>query len=110
MGMEELVPMLEALGFVDIEIDFSDSLMEVEEELDDEKEHDNMAEEESDESGEEGDSEGRFKVHNEEGRESFRHLENFDMNTLCARVVVKAKKTMRFLMYFRVIYYIDYYP
>jgi len=92
--MEELVPMLEALGFVDIEIDFSDSLMEVEEEeeLDDEEEPDNMAEEESDESGEEEDSEGRFKVHNEEGRESFRHLENFDMNTLCARVVVKAKK------------------
>ena len=92
--MDELVPMLEGLGFVDIEIDMSDSLMEVEEE-------ETMVEGESrpkDENhidmqvDEKDNGEGRFKVHNEEGQKQFRHLENFDMNQLCARVVIKASK------------------
>lgn len=86
--IEELRPMLEELGFVDIEFDFSDSLMEVEVEveIDDDGKIKN-------EDGEiEEDEEGRYKVHNEEGREQFRHLENVNMNDLCARVVIKAKK------------------
>ena len=35
---------------------------------------------------------GRYKVHSEEGREDFCHLEKIDMDTLCACIVVKAKK------------------
>lgn len=92
--IDELVPMLEGLGFVDIEIDVSDSLMEVEEE-DTTFEGESRREDENnvDTPGDEmDDEEGRFKVHNEEGQKQFRHLENFDMNQLCARVVIKASK------------------
>lgn len=89
--ISEIGPLLQELGFVDIEIDLSDSLMEIpepengemENEIDDKSEHD---------CGTENETEGRFKVHNEEGRERYQHLENFDMNTLCARVVIKARK------------------
>ena len=38
------------------------------------------------------DGEGRFKAHKGEGRGRFRHLENFDLNMNCARVVIKARK------------------
>merc|ERR1712160_178885 len=81
--LEELEPMLKDLGFVDIDIDFSDSKMEVEVEVDEDED----AVEESKEEGE-----GRYKIHNEEGQNEFRHLEKFDMNNLCARVVIKARK------------------
>ena len=82
--MDELEPMLKRLGFDDIELDLSDSLMEIPPESD-EKVNEEPEEREEDE--------GRFKVHNEEGRERYHHLERFDMNKLCARVVIKAKKT-----------------
>ena len=102
--IDELVPMLEELGFQDIEIDLSDSLMEVpvpeQPEVDDDeaegeegdagefaRDHDH----DRDAAGEEA-SGGRFKVHNEEGESQFRHLQKFDMNMLCARVVIKATK------------------
>ena len=42
--------------------------------------------------GDNDDNGDRYKVHNEEGRKRFRHLENFNMNELCARVVIKATK------------------
>jgi len=86
--IEDLRPMLENLGFVDIEFDFSDSLMEVEVEV----EMDDEGKIENEDVENEEDGEGRYKVHNEEGREQFRHLENVNMNDLCARVVIKAKK------------------
>ena len=88
--MDELVPMLEEVGFQDIEIDLSDSLMEeeVEIEIEDGKEGEEFISNYI--NSEEG--EGRFKVHNEEGQKQFHHLENFDMNQLCARVVIKARK------------------
>jgi arsenite methyltransferase len=91
--IDEIVPMLEALGFVDIHIDLSDSLMEIPEPEQEPEENEggdddvNEKEEDPTDAGE-----GRFKVHNDEGRERFRHLENFDMNMLCARVVIKARK------------------
>jgi len=84
--IEELRPMLEDLGFVDIDFDFSDSLMEVELEMDEEVKIENIDGEN------EEDEEGRYKVHNKEGRQQFRHLENINMNDLCARVVIKARK------------------
>jgi arsenite methyltransferase len=93
--IDEVVPMLQELGFVDIQIDLSDSLMEIPEPDQETEENeggddDNEREEENLTDAVEG--EGRFKVHNGEGRERFRHLENFDMNLLCARVVIKARK------------------
>jgi len=82
----ELIPMLSKLGFVDVEVDMSDSLMEV------------YVEEESEEAKKTAESiktsnkEGRFKIHNNDEEEKYRHLENFDMNSLCARVVILARK------------------
>ncbi len=101
--MNELEPMLKELGFEDIVLDLSDSLMEVPEpEMEDDEEHeeshddkknsvDSSIQDKSIPSNDEP-NEGRYKVHNEQGREEFRHLENFDMNALCARVVIKARK------------------
>ncbi len=91
--MEDLEPMLRELGFEDVEIDLSDSLMETYEELDDqEDERDVKMVDNTDDVTTEESIEGRFKVHNEEGQKQYRHLENFDMNMLCARVVIKARK------------------
>jgi len=95
--LEELEPMLRELGFVDIEFDFSDSLMEVEIPADEseqltEEDEDGQIMDEEEEEEEGGESDGRYKVHNEEGREHYQHLEKFDMNDLCARVVIKARK------------------
>jgi ubiquinone/menaquinone biosynthesis C-methylase UbiE len=96
--MEELEPMLQDLGFEDIEIDLSDSLMEIPEPEEEDQEGDSECEEnvenavEARLATEEDSNEGRFKVHNEDGQKQYRHLENFDMNMLCARVVIKARK------------------
>ena len=81
--MDQLKAILERLCFEDIEIDLSDSLMETPAESSEEV-YDTPDKEED---------EGRFKVHNKEGQERYQHLEHFDMNKLCARVVIKAKKT-----------------
>jgi len=89
--LKDLEPMLKELGFVDIEFDFSDSLMEVEVEVDTEVSDEGEIESE-DVKDQEEEEEGRYKVHNEEGQEQFRHLENVNMNDLCARVVIKARK------------------
>jgi Methylase involved in ubiquinone/menaquinone biosynthesis len=102
--MNEIIPMLEKAGFVDIELDLSDSVMEVyteEEEVpgldgDEMKNSDMMKSQISlDHRAKETDGEvdqSRFKVHNGDGQAQFKHLENFDMNQLCARVVIKARK------------------
>jgi len=93
--LDELVPMLSAVGFYDIEIDMSDSKMEIEE-IDDIEEDDNdeieSQNEDTDCREEKTEDNGRYKVHNEEGQKQYRHLENFDMDRICARVVIKAKK------------------
>ena len=99
--MEELKPMLENVGFEDVEIDLSDSLMEVELEEEEEEEEvqqvmeETMVEKHRKEK-DDNDGNGRYKVHNEEGRKRFQHLDNFDMNKLCARVVLKARKPTSF--------------
>jgi AAA ATPase containing von Willebrand factor type A (vWA) domain len=103
--MNEILPMLEKAGFADIELDLSDSVMEVytEEEEDvsgldgDEMKNSDMMRSRSslDHRAKKSDGEddqSRFKVHNEDGQAQFKHLENFDMNQLCARVVIKARK------------------
>ena len=75
--LDDLEPMVSGVGFEDVKIDMSDSKMaqELEEEV------------------EEGDTDarGRKQVHGGGGKE-FKHLQNFDMNELCARVVVVARK------------------
>lgn len=79
-NIHEIEPILRELGFVDIALDLSDSLMIQEiPDLED-------GTEEKRDGGKE-----RFKIH-KDGSEEYRHLENFDMNRLCARVVVKARK------------------
>ncbi len=112
-SMDELKPILEGVGFEDIVIDLSDSLMEVEV---DEEEMEVLGREESEEGendlsnnneakgvsddqddnnqddNNQDDKNGRYKVHNEDGRKRFKHLDSFDMNKLCARVVIKARK------------------
>jgi len=100
--MNEIEPMLRKLGFVDIELDLSDSDMEVPEAVEEEtsecshRDNENKQgtgeQDKEKENGCEDDGSGRFKVHNDEGSDEFRHLENFDMNALCARVVIKARK------------------
>ena len=91
--LDEIVPLLKEIGFDEIEIDMSDSKMEVME-VDDDNVDDDLESQTNDEIqlNEEKEDTGRYKVHNEEGREDFRHLEKVDMNALCARVVIKAKK------------------
>eukprot|EP00588_Corethron_pennatum_P016712 CAMPEP_0194310140 /NCGR_PEP_ID=MMETSP0171-20130528/7069_1 /TAXON_ID=218684 /ORGANISM="Corethron pennatum, Strain L29A3" /LENGTH=644 /DNA_ID=CAMNT_0039063619 /DNA_START=155 /DNA_END=2089 /DNA_ORIENTATION=- len=96
--MGEIKSMLLSLGFEDVEIDLSDSLMEIaiteEEELEELGllQGTDLGSSENEKKDEDDDGEGRFKVHNEEGRQKYRHLEKFDMNKLCARVVIKARK------------------
>jgi hypothetical protein len=91
--MNEIEPMLKKIGFVDINIDLTDSLMEV---YDEEEEIESQSIDISDNKNIESiaaDNDNlRFKVHNKEGQKQFKHLENFDMNQLCARVVIKATK------------------
>lgn len=92
--LDELEPMLNEIGFENIDIDMSDSKMEMED-LEDDEEDDEKIENKNEQTRvqeEKGDDSGRYKVHNEEGQKQYRHLENFDMNKLCARVVIKATK------------------
>lgn len=71
---EDILPMCKELGFRDVEVDDSDSLMTFE-----------LPEEAREETNPE-----RSKIH--VGSEAFRHLENYDMNKICARVCVVGKK------------------
>lgn len=73
--LDELGPMCTRVGFVDVAVDDSDSLMQFE----------------IDASGEEPTPQ-RNKVHI--ASPEFEHLNDVDMNELCARVVVIANKPM----------------
>ena len=79
LRLEELKPICEEIGFKNIIIDLEDDKLEFE--LEGVTEEDMV-----------GDSEGskRSKMH--VGSEEFKHLENYDMNELCARVVVYGEK------------------
>jgi 2-polyprenyl-3-methyl-5-hydroxy-6-metoxy-1,4-benzoquinol methylase len=90
--MNEIKPMLEEIGFADVHIDLSDSLMEIQVEENGEDSGDDE-EDDNNDVGEDGnDDKSRYKVHNEEGRKRYVHLENFDMNQLCARITITARK------------------
>ena len=73
MPLEEASPMLENVGFRNVSVDDSDSKMTFEEE-------DLNVSVEND----------RYKIHGNSAE--FKHLENFDMNGLCARVVLSGEK------------------
>ena len=76
MPLSDTRPMLERVGFTDIVVDDSDSKMTFEE--------DDL------QGGEEPSDDRRYKIHG--NTPEFKHLENFDMNQLCARVVLFGKK------------------
>jgi len=73
--LDNLKPMCETVGFANVDVDSSDSAMQFELDLSPE---------------ESKTSEDRNKVH--VGSEEFKHLQQFDMNEICARVVVSGKK------------------
>jgi arsenite methyltransferase len=80
---DEIEPLCKKLGFADVAIDDSNSLMQYElpedwvEEQKNENEKDDKAQE-------------RFKVH--VGSDEFKHLADYNMNEICARVCVVARK------------------
>mmetsp|Transcript_20623 Transcript_20623/g.30956 ORF Transcript_20623/g.30956 Transcript_20623/m.30956 type:complete len:114 (-) Transcript_20623:232-573(-) len=106
--LDDLKKILQDIGFQDVDIDLSDSSMEVDVPLTDDNDNNNIDEDEDEDtqnfstdsggkdnksSNDADDDDGsRYKVHHDEGRKRFRHLENFDMNELCARVVIKGRK------------------
>ena len=84
MPLQDAVPMLEDIGFQDVEVDLSDPLMTFEMEFDPE---DGAQEVEFD-----VENRGRKRIH--VGSEDFKHLENYDMNKLCARVILHGRKPL----------------
>lgn len=75
--IDRLKPMCEAIGFKNVVVDTTDSDLEFELE--------GITEEEFNEANEE-----RSKIH--VGGDQYRHLEGYDMNDLCSRVVVYGEK------------------
>ena len=73
MPLTEAAPLLETIGFRNVSVDESDSKMTFEEE------ELNVTVENN-----------RYKIHGNSAE--FKHLENFDMNKLCARVVLHGNK------------------
>jgi len=73
--LDNLKPMCETVGFANVDVDSSDSAMQFELDLTPE---------------ESKTSEDRNKVH--VGSDEFKHLQQFDMNEICARVVVTGRK------------------
>ena len=90
MPLDEAAPMLEGIGFVDVEVDDSDSKMTMEIAYEEDEEGNvEIREAEEGEAVREGDDKderGRHRVH--VGSQEFKHLERYDMNKLCARVVL----------------------
>ena len=86
MPIDQAGPMLTRIGFGGVAVDDSDSKMTFEDLNDDIELH-----EENTEGGiETVDQNGRKKIH--VGSAEFEHLENYDMNQLCARVVLHGYK------------------
>ena len=80
--LEEIAPLCERIGFVNVTVDTAHTEMTFE--LEEEEELARL----DDEAG--GQNPNRHRVH--VGSPEFGHLEQFDMNTICARVVVYAEK------------------
>mmetsp|Transcript_15697 Transcript_15697/g.23082 ORF Transcript_15697/g.23082 Transcript_15697/m.23082 type:complete len:667 (+) Transcript_15697:90-2090(+) len=76
---QDILPLCEGMGFEGVSVDDSDSLMTYE--LPKEEEEDILGETNPE----------RNKVHSV-GNKEFEHLENYDMNQICARVCVVARK------------------
>ena len=87
MPLVRAQPMLDHIGFEAVEIDSSNSLMTYTLEVEEEEEERvvNGADAAAD-----ADKSTRKKIH--VGSDDFKHLENFDMNQLCARVILHGKK------------------
>jgi len=86
MPLQEARPMLGGIGFNNINVDDSDSKMTFEElNLDDTIQYENKEIENGNR-----DQNGRQRIH--VGSAEFQHLENYDMNKLCARVILYGQK------------------
>eukprot|EP00092_Neocalanus_flemingeri_P001211 GFUD01001290.1.p1 GENE.GFUD01001290.1~~GFUD01001290.1.p1 ORF type:complete len:595 (+),score=168.40 GFUD01001290.1:46-1830(+) len=86
MPLDHAVPMLNRVGFGNVGVDDSDSKMT----LDDIDDGIEFHEENTQGGTETVDQNGRKKIH--VGSSEFDHLENYDMNQLCARVVLYGVK------------------
>jgi len=84
--LDQLKPICEDIGFINVTIDLNDSELEFELEVD---EDDSNDDEEENNSNKNNNNE-RKKIH--VGGEEFRHLQDYNMNELCARVVVYGEK------------------
>lgn len=77
--LDKIKPMCEAIGFKNVIVDLEDSELEFE--------LDGVSEDDFDAAK---DNSGREKIH--VGSDEFKHLEGYNMNELCARVVVYGEK------------------
>jgi len=89
MPLANARPMLSEIGFENVGIDSSNSLMSFPVE---DKQSFDIDQNESNTRLDSESSKGRSKIH--VGSSEFKHLENFDMNQLCARVVLHGMKPM----------------
>jgi len=81
--IDSLKPICESIGYKDVLVDDTDSLMQYElPGFDEVKEQEQKLTEKA--------QDDRFKVH--VGSSEFRHLKDYDMNKICARVTVIAQK------------------
>lgn len=78
--IDKLAPICKEIGFENVTVDDSNSLMQYE--LPDEEEEEKKEEEKKDDQ--------RFRVH--VGSAEFKHLADYDMNSICARVTVFGQK------------------
>lgn len=95
MQLEEIRPILERIGFSNIEVDLSNSRMDLWdlEAMDVKATISSLESEERDKYSLESIEKRREESSVHSGSERFKHLEQFDMNDLCARVIISAKKT-----------------
>jgi len=94
MKLNEIEPMLKKIGFTDINIDLSNSRMDLWdlEALDVQEEISNLDPKEREKYTKEAYEKRKEDSSVHSGSERFQHLEEFDMNELCARVVITGRK------------------
>jgi len=85
MPLVRAQPMLDHIGFEAVEVDASNSLMTYTLEVEEEEQVANEAI-----AAAETERQNRKKIH--VGSDDFKHLEDFDMNELCARVILHGRK------------------
>ncbi len=89
--VDKLTPICEEIGFSDVRIDQTNSKMQFDVKLDDETVVPSGQNGQEQAGGQK--AEDRNKVHG--GSEEFKHLKEYDMNKLCARVHVIANKPVQ---------------